>query len=336
MIKISPSSLGLGMYQHDIKEKLLASWLKDVLEEVVNAVGVDVNTSSEYLLTYISGLSSSRAKAIIDYRLKHGSFQSLDQLRSVKGIGDISFKNAAGFLRLQNSTEPLDCTLVHPEVYDTARKVLKHIGFFKVHPTLSVTHFQSTSRIRNGERVNSTVMKDFIDNCNIDVNEIAAKISNISPSIVSDIITWLKMSNNEDIRKIQGSPPLLLDCVTEDTTEPVKSDTESLSNIQVGQIVRGVVRNITTFGLFLDIGCKHDGLLHNSQFGKLRNFVIGQVLDVQILQIDEIKHRISLGLPSTDANQSTLDVNKKRRSENAPVVENKTNSANQNSKRSRV
>lgn len=293
LVKVPPESLGIGMYQHDISAKVLQSKLTDVVETCVNEVGVDLNTASVHLLKYISGINETRAKAIVDYRNANiNGFSSLSDLKSIRGIGAMTFKNAAGFLRILNGTEKLDATCVHPDQYGVAKKFIKILNkiFKKTYTTNDIGTDDLNSCLHSfNENLNS----------NKDVASDIAKELNISETMLRDICYWLRMRHDEvaknnitnngnkkrklidltnekvetivafggiltdDIRFVRGVPPVshsvLTLCSPEDQNLTTgKSKSKKTEILVVGSVVQGKVKNIAPFGAFIDLS--HGGI----------------------------------------------------------------------------
>lgn len=319
MIKIPPASLGIGMYQHDISEKLLSKYLTTVVEEVVNEVGVDLNTASEFLLKYVSGFNVTRAKQVIEHRATQGPFTSLQQLKLVKGIGEVTFKNCVGFLRLGNSTEPLDYTVITPDRYTVTYMVLDAIGFTAKHGKLKMKHMLRTSTTidysQDVQELQAKIpLEEYLKSKEWNVEEISHQI-NQPVSCVADIMRWLRMSCVEDVR--DATRPAVINVpldanITEEKQRQVSdnllvseknnnptahSTSQDLETVEVGRVFCGVVRNITTFGVFVDLGCHQDGLLHVSEYSsKKTQFSIGQSMQVRVKDVDVDRRRISLAL----------------------------------------
>ena len=268
LVKIEPKAIGVGQYQHDMKPARLDEALSGVVEDCVNSVGVDVNTASWSLLSYISGINSASAKNIVKYREENGEFRSRSQLKKVPRIGDKAFEQCAGFLRIPGAKEPLDNTGVHPESYEAARGV---IGRF----SLTATELSAgSSRLkREAEQYG--------------MKKLAAELGVGEPTL-ADIIAELSKPGR-DIRDSFPEPEL-------------RSDLLDLNDLKPDMILTGTVRNVTDFGAFVDIGVHQDGLVHVSQlsdrFVKHPNEVvsIGDPVTVRVLSVDTQKKRISLSM----------------------------------------
>lgn len=271
-MKVPPPSLGIGMYQHDIKEKVLEERLGAVLEEVVSEVGADVNSASEHVLGRASGLKAPQAAAIVKYRDANGPFRCLEDLKTVKGIGAVTFQNAAGFLRVTGS-EPLDSTIVHPEQYVICRELLKAIT-------------KSSHKLSNSD-ISSLLFSDQLRRAVLECSwsSIQSEVCGGKEDVetLKTIAKWVSDSTfcstaTSDVRGIRGVAPRLL---RKGIPEP--------ADLCAGAVVEGTVRNITSFGVFVDIGAGEDALLHKSQYGPktASGFVIGERLsEVTIIGVN--------------------------------------------------
>ncbi len=267
LVKIDPKSIGVGQYQHDVSQFQLARSLDAVVEDCVNAVGVDVNTASVPLLARVSGLSSSVAQAIVNQRDLKGRFTSRAELREVPRLGDKTFEQAAGFLRIMGGNDPLDASSVHPESYPLVQRILEDI---------------------------KQDIKGLIGNSNL--------LKSLSPSKYQD--EKFGIPTISDILKELEKPGR--DPRPEFTTATFKEGVESLSDLQPDMILEGVVTNVAAFGAFVDIGVHQDGLVHISaladKFVKDPHTVVkaGQVVKVKVLEVDEKRKRIALTMRLTD------------------------------------
>lgn len=264
LVKIDPKSIGVGQYQHDVNQKELEQALTFVVETAVNQVGVDVNTASKSLLQYVSGLSSTIAQNIIDYREENGSIKHHSEINKVKRLGSKTFEQSIGFLRIVNGKEPLDNTSIHPESYQATYQFLESLQ-------LSI------------DDLGSDKLKQTLSDINIEEksNEIG-----IGKPTLEDIIKSLK-APNRDPRDSYETPQL-------------KSDILSIEDLSKGMKLSGTVRNVVDFGAFVDIGVKQDGLVHISKLSKkyVKNpmdvISVGDIVDVWILNIDKNKEKVSL------------------------------------------
>ena len=269
LVKIDPKSIGVGQYQHDMNQARLDEALKGVVEDCVNSVGIDLNTASYALLSYVSGINKTIAKNIVEYREKEGSFSSRKQLLKVPKLGPKAYEQCAGFLRIPDGKEPLDRTGVHPESYTAAEKLLASLNLSKEDIITG-----NTSNIR------SLVKK-------AGEQDIAAAIG-LGEFTMKDIINELEKPGR-DIRDGIDEPIL-------------RSDVVNLSDLKPDMVLKGTVRNITDFGAFVDIGVHQDGLVHISQMSDkyikhpLDVVKVGDVVDVKVISIDENKNRIALSM----------------------------------------
>lgn len=266
LIKIDPQAIGVGQYQHDVSQKALADELSFTVERVVNQVGVDVNTASVPLLKRVAGLNESRAKNIIALRENLGSFKNRKQLKDVKGLGAKSFEQAAGFLRIYGGDELLDETPIHPEIYKETKRLLDDQGIL-------------ISKIKKKE---------------IREKIIAWSIKDLSEQYAIGEETL------EDIQAALLSPRL--DPRDKYTGPLLKKEVLTIEDLVVGEKYQGVVRNVTAFGAFVDIGVKEDGLIHISHMSKQyiqdpkTLLQVGDIVDVYLLEVDLNRKRISLSL----------------------------------------
>ena len=264
-VKIDPKAIGIGQYQHDMNQKKLSGALSGVVESVVNSVGVDLNTASAPLLSYISGITKTTSKNIIEYREANGSFTRRGDLLKVKGLGPKAYEQCAGFLRIRNGEEPLDNPGVHPESYQKTYDLLSLLGY-------------SADDLRKG------ALSD-IEKKASSVDSLATRLD-IGQMTLDDIIKELKKPGR-DPRDEMPRPVL-------------RSDVLSMDDLTPGMKLKGTVRNIVDFGAFVDIGVHEDGLVHISQISSrhinhpLDVLNIGDIVDVTVLDVDKEKGRISL------------------------------------------
>ncbi|MGU3344354.1 Tex family protein [Staphylococcus succinus] len=264
LVKIDPKSIGVGQYQHDVNQKALEGALTFVVETAVNQVGVDVNTASRSLLQYVSGLSTTIAQNIIDYREENGAIKHNKDIAKVKRLGAKTFEQSIGFLRIVDGTEALDNTSIHPESYDATYQLLSEIKMG--------TQDLGTARLKAALN-------------QLDVETMAEKLSIGQPTL-EDIIQSL-IAPNRDPRDEFETPIL-------------KSDVLSIEDLSKNMKLSGTVRNVVDFGAFVDIGVKQDGLVHVSKLSKkfVKNPMdivsVGDIVDVWILDIDDKKGKVSL------------------------------------------
>ena len=266
LVKIEPKAIGVGQYQHDMNQKKLDEALSNIVEDCVNNVGVDLNTASAPLLEYVSGISKTIAKNIVEYREENGQFQSRKDLLSVAKLGPKAFEQCAGFMRIREGKEPLDYTSVHPESYSSAKKLLKKYGF-------------STKDILGGNIHLTDEIKD--------VKEVAEEIGT-DPITLRDMIKELEKPGR-DPREEMPKPVL-------------KSDVLDFDDLKEGMELKGTVRNVIDFGAFVDIGVHQDGRVHISEMSNkfikhpLDVVSVGDVVDVRVLSVDKERKRIQLSM----------------------------------------
>ena len=262
LVKIDPQSIGVGMYQHDVDQKELARTLDGVVESVVNLVGVDVNTASPALLTYVAGIGPKLAERVVAHRDAQGAFRRRKELLDVTGLGPKAFEQAAGFLRIRDGDNPLDASAIHPESYAAAKQVLARAGLPLDSEPAARAQPLDTLRAQAG------------------LARLATELGTGEPTL-ADIFEQL-VRPGRDPRADLPAPIL-------------RSDVLSMDDLAPGLRLDGTVRNVVDFGAFVDIGVKQDGLLHRSQipFGVLLG--VGDVIRVEILSVEKERGRISLG-----------------------------------------
>ncbi len=274
LVKIDPKSIGVGQYQHDMDQKKLGEALGGVVEDCVNKVGVDLNTASASLLTYISGINKTLAKSIVDYREANGSFKNRRQLLKVPKLGPKAFEQCAGFLRIRGGDNPLDDTSVHPESYEAAEKLMKKLGF-------SMTDMAKSQKSggKTMMAASSLLLKGS------DPRKLAQEMG-VGEITLKDIISELEKPSRDP---------------REDAPAPIlRSDVMDLKDLQPGMTLKGTVRNIVDFGAFVDIGVHQDGLVHVSQLSDrfikhpLEAVHVGDIVNVRVLSVDVAKKRIAL------------------------------------------
>ena len=270
LVKIDPKSIGVGQYQHDVNQKRLNESLTGVVEDAVNSVGVDVNTATPSLLSYVAGINKTIAKNIVKYRDENGKIKNRKELLKVPKLGKVAFEQCAGFIRIFDGTNPLEITAVHPESYDVTEKLLKELGY-------------NTESIKDKEKLNElrVKLKD------INIKEMAKKL-NIGELTLKDIIDELSKP---------GRDP------REDLPKPIlRSDVLKFEDLKEGMILTGTVRNVIDFGAFVDIGVKHDGLVHISEmadrFVKNPSDVVsvGDIVKVKVIGIDNERQKVKLSM----------------------------------------
>jgi len=278
LVKIEPKAIGVGQYQHDVNQKRLAESLTGVVEDSVNKVGVDVNTATPSLLSYVSGINSTIAKNIVKYRDENGKLKNRKQLLKVPKLGKVAFEQCAGFLRILDGDNPLEITAVHPESYEVTEKLLSNLGFDK-------------KDLKDKEKlVELRVKLKSINIANV------AKELEIGEMTLSDII--------EELSKPGRDP-------REDMPKPVlRSDVLKLEDLKEGMVLTGTVRNVIDFGAFVDIGVKHDGLVHISEMSDkfIKNpseiVSVGDIVKVKVIKIDKERQKVGLSM------KGVIDVNK--------------------------
>lgn len=268
LVKIDPKSIGVGMYQHDVNQKELAQALDGVVESVVNRVGVDLNTASPALLTYVAGIGPKLAERIVAYRDEHGPFPNRKAVRQVSGLGPKAFEQAAGFLRVRGGDEPLDASAIHPESYSVAYKVLKQV---KLDPNAPLEEREAKLTALQKSQPLATL---------------ATTLGTGEPTL-ADILEQL-VRPGRDPREDLPAPVL-------------RSDVLSMDDLYPGLQLEGTVRNVIDFGAFVDIGVKQDGLLHRSQIPRGQQLHVGEVITVEIQKVEKERGRISLGWPGKTA-----------------------------------
>ena len=273
LIKIDVKSIGVGQYQHDMPQNRLTEVLTGVVEDCVNSVGVDLNTASPSLLSYVSGMNSAIAKNVCEYRKKIKHFKSREELLNVPKLGQKAYEQCAGFLRITDGVNVLDNTAVHPESYESAEKLLKYFNF-------------SNEDVKDRKIGN---LKELVQN---EGEQNIANYCNIGVPTLIDIVNEL-MKPGRDIRESMPKPIL-------------RSDLLSLEDLKEGMILSGTVRNVIDFGAFVDIGVHQDGLVHISQicdkYIKHPSEVlkVGDVVNVKVLSVDVDKKRIALSIKDAD------------------------------------
>ena len=266
LVKIDPRSIGVGLYQHDVNQAELRQALHDVVESVVNRVGVDLNTASPALLSYVAGIGPTLASKIVSYRDEHGRFPSRQTLYNVKGLGAAAFQQAAGFLRIHNGREPLDESAIHPESYPVAKALLERIG----------------EDDGGAAPKRAAALEALLGSTRLE--QLSAEMQ-VGMATLKDICDQLLRPGLDPRRESPG--PIL------------RRDILALEDLSPGQVLKGTVRNVVDFGVFVDIGVKQDGLLHRSKWLPGETYSVGQIIDVIVLDMDAVRKRIALGRSKT-------------------------------------
>ena len=262
LVKIDPKSIGVGLYQHDVDQTSLAHALDGVVESVVNKVGVDVNTASSALLTHVSGVGPKLAVNIVAHRDANGPFKSRAALRKVSGLGPKAFEQAAGFMRIQNGSDPLDASAIHPESYKIAEAILALAGLSDDSPL----------------KVRVSALDTLTAKTSL---EVLAQELNCGVPTLNDILEQLVRPGRDP--RTDAPLPIL------------RSDVLKAEDLVTGMQLKGTVRNVVDFGAFIDIGIKQDGLLHRTQIPTGTVLKVGDIIDVEILKIESERGRIGLG-----------------------------------------
>lgn len=334
LVKIDPKSIGVGQYQHDMNQKKLSEALQGVVEDCVNKVGVDLNTASASLLEYISGINKTIAKNIVEYRENNGRFTNRKQLLKVAKLGPKAFEQCAGFMRIADGDNPLDATSVHPESYEAAEKLLEKLGLtledVKAAQKMAATR-KAAGKTDGGSKTNEgrvTHKKQAktirIHNTNTVMGKaLAAAVGSMTPETVptpestkaaiQDMGGLEKRIQNKTLLAAElGIGEITLTDILKELEKPardprdnmpkpiLRSDVLEMKDLKAGMILKGTVRNVIDFGVFVDIGVHQDGLVHISQITDkfikhpLEAVSVGDIVEVQVLDCDVAKKRISL------------------------------------------
>lgn len=259
LVKIDPKSIGVGQYQHEVDQNRLKTALDDEIISAVNSVGVELNTASPYLLSYVSGLNASIAENIVEYREELGGFTTREQLKKVKRLGDKTFEQCAGFLRINDSKNPLDNSAIHPESYDWVKKFAKHLNI----PVEDL--------MENEEKINQLKRQDF---------------SGIDEFTFNDLIAELKKPSRDIRQKIK-----ILE---------FDENIKTIQDLKVGQVLNGMITNVTDFGAFVNLGIKENGLIHKSNLSDeyVANPIdvvkLNQAVRVEVISVEVDRKRIGL------------------------------------------
>ena len=270
LVKIDPKAIGVGQYQHDVNQKKLAESLAGVVEDAVNEVGVDVNTATPSLLSYVSGINKTIANNIVKYRDENGKIMERKELLKVPKLGKVAFEQCAGFIRIFDGKNPLEITAVHPESYEKAEQLLENIGYKK-------------EDLRDSEKLKDIKLKL----SGVNIKDMSQKLE-IGEMTLKDIIDELSKPGRDP--RDEMPKPIL------------RSDVLKFEDLKEGMVLNGTVRNVIDFGAFVDIGVKHDGLVHISELSE--NYVknpsdvvsIGDIVKVKVIKIDNDRQKVSLSM----------------------------------------
>ena len=270
LVKIDPKAIGVGQYQHDVNQKRLNDSLTGVVEDAVNRVGVDVNTATPSLLSYVSGINSSIAKNIVKYRDENGKLKTRKELLKVPKLGKVAFEQCAGFLRIMDGKNAIEMTAVHPESYEVAEKLLERIGF-------------KSEDLRDKDKV--LKLREELKSVNIPN---IAKELDVGEMTLNDIIQELSKPGRDP--RDEMPKPIL------------RSDVLKFEDLKDGMVLTGTVRNVIDFGCFVDIGVKYDGLVHISEMSDkyIKNpaeiVSVGDIVKVKVIKIDQERHKVGLSM----------------------------------------
>ena len=274
LVKIDPKAIGVGQYQHDVNQKKLEESLTGVVEDAVNTVGVDINTATPSLLSYVAGVNKTIAKNIVKYREENGKIKERIELLKVPKLGKVAYEQCAGFIRIPEGKNPLEITGVHPESYSIAERILKEENF-------------EINDLLNKEKMQE--IKNKLSEINNEKNiKILATKFNVGEPTIKDIISEL-IKPGRDPREDMPKPIL-------------RSDVLKFEDLRDGMILTGTVRNVTDFGAFVDLGVKHDGLVHISEMSDrfIKNpsevVSVGDIIKVQVIGIDKEKQKVKLSM----------------------------------------
>lgn len=270
LVKIDPKAIGVGQYQHDVNQKKLAESLAGVVEDAVNEVGVDVNTATPSLLSYVSGINKTIANNIVKYRDENGKIMERKELLKVPKLGKVAFEQCAGFIRIFDGKNPLEITAVHPESYEKAEQLLENIGYKK-------------EDLKDSEKLKDIKLKL----SGVNIKDMSQKLE-IGEMTLKDIIDELSKPGRDP--RDEMPKPIL------------RSDVLKFEDLKEGMVLNGTVRNVIDFGAFVDIGVKHDGLVHISELSE--NYVknpsdvvsIGDIVKVKVIKIDNDRQKVSLSM----------------------------------------
>ena len=269
LVKIDPKAIGVGQYQHDVNQKRLSEALTGVVEDAVNSVGVDINTATPSLLSYVSGISNTVSENIVKYREENGKFKSRNEILKVPKLGKSAFVQCAGFLKVPESKSILDNTMVHPESYEITKKLIESLDY-------SLDSLDSEGLKKLSSKLS-----------NLDVDKKAESLG-VGALTLEDIIKELKKPGRD---------------AREDMPKPIfKSDVLKIDDLKEGTILNGTVRNVTAFGAFVDIGIKSDGLVHISEMSDkfvrdpMEEVSVGDIVKVKVIGIDKERGKVKLSM----------------------------------------
>ncbi|MBE6039322.1 MAG: S1 RNA-binding domain-containing protein, partial [Anaerofustis stercorihominis] len=267
LVKIEPQHIGVGQYQHDVNQKRLAEALDGIVEDAVNTVGVEVNTASVPLLSYVSGINTRTANAIYEYVKENGGLKTREELKKVSGIGAKAYEQCAGFIRVATSSNILDNTGVHPESYNAAMELLRQVG---------ADNLDSTTVVSAANKITDD-----------DIKKVSEK-TGVGIYTLNDIVTELKKPGRDPREVVERAL--------------LKSDVTDIKDLKEGMKLSGTVRNVTHFGAFVDIGVHEDGLVHISKLSDkyikdpFDVVSVGDIVNVEVIEVDLKRNRISLSM----------------------------------------
>ncbi len=333
LVKIDPKSIGVGQYQHDMNQKKLSEALNGVVEDSVNKVGVDLNTASASLLEYISGINKTIAKNIVDYRETNGRFRNRKQLLKVAKLGPKAYEQCAGFMRILDGDNPLDATSVHPESYDAAMKLLDKLGI-SMDDLKEIQRKAASAKTVKAEKQESAKNRKNSKKQNIVIKNTSTAMGKALAAAMGGVTLDAQQSQNtkaepsvpqaaagglekrvRDKKKMAeelGIGEITLTDILKELEKPardprenmpkpiLRSDVLEMKDLKPGMLLKGTVRNVIDFGVFVDIGVHQDGLVHISQITNrfikhpLEAVSVGDIVDVKVLDVDLAKKRISL------------------------------------------
>lgn len=330
LVKIDPQSIGVGQYQHDMNQKKLSETLTGVVEDCVNKVGVDLNTASAPLLSYISGISKVVAKNIVDYREANGRFTNRKQLLKVAKLGPKAYEQCAGFMRIQGGDNPLDATSVHPESYGAVEQLLTKTGLTMEEIRQSAKELEKAKQtvkkqpVKKEKKVvirnTGTAMGKALAQAMGSVTLAEDKKENAQPQAKKSVLMQ-KVGDKKALAKELGIGELTLADILKELEKPardpredmprplLRSDVMDLKDLKPGMVLKGTVRNVIDFGAFVDIGVHQDGLVHISQMTDkyikhpLEAVSVGDVVDVEVMSVDIPKKRIQLTMKLSNRNK---------------------------------